>query len=76
MDRVSALDSGKPFDDLTDDEIAELEARDWSAGEIMRAMSMALERRDMPVVADLLHRLAIKDPKAAAAILAAIEATT
>jgi len=72
---MSALDSGKPFDELTDEEMAELEAYDWTAEQILAAIGMALDLRDMEAVASLLHRLALKDPKAAAAILAVIEAT-
>jgi hypothetical protein len=73
---VSALDSGKPFDELTDAELDELDAYDWSSGQIMRAISMGLDRHDMEAVALLLRRLATKDPKAAAAILAVIEAAS
>lgn len=71
---MSALESRKPFEDLTDDEIAELEARDWSADEIMRAINLALKEREMDAVVSLLHRLAVKDPRSAAAIVAMIEA--
>lgn len=72
---MSATSEGRAFDDLTDAEVAELEARDWTADEILRAISMALEASDFEVVADLLRRLALKAPKKAAAILAVIEAT-
>jgi hypothetical protein len=72
---MSALDSGKPFEDLSDDELAELEARDWSAGEIMRAISLAITEGEMAAVVSLLQRLAVKDPKSAAAIVAMIEAS-
>lgn len=66
----------KPFDELTDDEMAELEAMDWTPGQIMRAISMALDLRDMPAVISLLHRLAVKDPESAAAIVTVIKART
>jgi hypothetical protein len=71
---MSALESGKPFEDLTDNELAELEARDWSPDEIRRAISLAIKLGEMSSVVSLLHRLAVKDPKSAAAILAIIEA--
>lgn len=71
---MSALDSSKPFDELTDDEMAELAAHDWTPGQIKRAMSMALEMGDMPAVVSLLGRLATKAPREAAAIMAVIEA--
>ena len=71
---MSAPESGKDFDDLSDDEVRELENRDWSVGEIMRAINLALEARDMPAVAALMMRLAVKDPAAAQAILTVIEA--
>ena len=67
--------TSKSFDELTDEELAELERRDWSATEIMNAMSMALKEGDMPATASLLERLARKDPRKAAAILAVIEAS-
>jgi hypothetical protein len=73
---VNALHADKPFDELTDAEMAELDAHDWTAGQIMRAMSMAMKDGDMEAVVQLLRRLALKDPKAAAAILAAMEATS
>lgn len=60
----------KPFDELTDDEIAELEATDWTPGQILRAISMA---RDMEAVVSLLHRVAVKDPEAAGVIVTAIK---
>jgi hypothetical protein len=71
---MSGPDFGKPFAELTADEIAQLEAYDWNAGQIMRAMSMALRDGEMEAFADLLARLAKKDPRKAQAILAAIEA--
>jgi hypothetical protein len=71
---MSAL--GKPFDELTDAEMAELERYDWSAGQIMRAVSMALDLGDMEAVVSLLHRLAVKDPEAAAAIVTVIKRGT
>lgn len=64
----------KPFEELSNDELAELEARDWTADEIMRAILLALKEREMGAVVDLLKRLAMKDPKSAAAVLAVIEA--
>jgi hypothetical protein len=64
---MSALDSGKAFEDLTDAELDELAARDWSAAEIILAIGAALEARDMPAVASLMHRLALKDPQSAVA---------
>lgn len=70
---MSVLDSGKSFDELTDAEMAELEAIDWTAAQIMKAISMALELRDMEAVISLLHRLAVKDPEAAGAIVTAIK---
>lgn len=69
-------DFTKPFDELTDDEMAELAAYDWTAGQIMRAISMALNMGDMEAVVSLLGRLALKDPKSAAAIVAVIEAAS
>lgn len=72
---MSALDSGKPFDELTDAEMAELDAYDWSAGQILAAIKMAMEMGDMHAVVSLMRRLAAKDPKAAAALLAVIEAS-
>ena len=71
---MSVLNSDKPFEELTDAEVAELEAIDWTPGQIMRAISMALEAREMSAVIDLLHRLTKVDPKSAAAIIIAIEA--
>lgn len=70
---VSALHSDKAFEDLTDAELDELAAHDWTPGQIMRAISMALEARDMEAVIGLLHRLALKDPEAAGVIVAAIK---
>ena len=70
---MSALGSGKPFDELTDAEMAELEAIDWTPGQIMKAISLALEMRDMQAVISLLHRLAVKDPETAGVIVEAIK---
>lgn len=70
---MSVLDNDKPFDELTDAELAELEAIDWSPGQIMRAIDMALREGAMEAVIDLLHRLAIKDPEAANVIVTAIK---
>jgi hypothetical protein len=64
----------KPFEDLTEDEMQALEAHDWSPGQIMRAIRMALDMGDMAAVVSLLGRLAKKDPRSAAAIVAVIEA--
>lgn len=72
---MSGPDFGKPFSELTADEMAQLEAYDWTAGQIMRAMSMALRDGEMEAFADLLARLAKKDPRKAQAILAAIATT-
>ena len=71
---MGALESGKAFDDLTDEEMVELEAIDWTPGQIMAAISMALEMGDMEATVGLIGRLATKDPRSAAAILAVIEA--
>jgi hypothetical protein len=67
--------TGKPFEDLTDVELSELRERDWSAAEIIQAIGLALEARDMPAVVALMRRLAVKDPVSAGALLAVIEAT-
>ena len=64
----------KPFEELTDEELAELDARDWTSEQIVKAIGMALDDLNMQAVVDLLHRLARKDPRKAAAILAMIEA--
>lgn len=64
----------KPWEELTDNDMAELEAHDWTAAQIITAMSMALEMGDMEAHVALLGRLATKDPRAAAAVLAVIEA--
>lgn len=66
---------GKAFDDLTDDELRQLEDHDWTPGQIMRAMSMALSDGNTVAFVQLLDRLSRKDPRKAAAILAVIEAT-
>lgn len=71
---MSVPDFGKPFKDLTSAEMAELEAYDWTAYQIMNALSMALREGEVEAAVDLLHRLAAKDPESAAAILAVIEA--
>lgn len=69
------LASGKPFDELTDDEMAALESRQWTAEEVMRAISLALQQRDMPAAANLLCRLAVLDPDAAELVLLTLKAT-
>lgn len=71
---MSTLDSSKPFEELSDDELAELEARDWTAEQILTAIGLALKASDIEAVVALLHRLALKDPRQASAILAVIEA--
>jgi hypothetical protein len=63
----------KPFEDLTDSEMAELEATDWTSEQIVTAIGMALDELNMEAVVALLHRLALKDPSKAALILAMIE---
>lgn len=73
---MNAPDFGKPFEELDEDEIAQLEAHDWTAGQIMSALSMAMEMGELEAAVSLLRRLALKDPKSAAAILAVIEATS
>lgn len=66
---MSAPDFGKPFKDLSADEIRQLEEHDWTPGQIMRAMVVALQMGEMEAVADLLQRLALKDDPAAANII-------
>ena len=46
---------------------------DYSAAQIMAAMSAALREGDMPAVVSLLHMLAVVDPASAALIRDAIE---
>lgn len=70
---MSVLDSDKPFDELTDAEIAELEAIDWTAEQIMAALSMALRDGAMEAAVDLTARLARKDPAKAALIVGLIQ---
>lgn len=72
---MSALGSGKAFEDLTDEELAELEAHDWTAEQIIAALAMALRDGATEAAVDLLARLTRKDPRAAAAVLAIIEAS-
>lgn len=64
---------GKPFRDLNSDELAQLDAHDWTAEQIMTALSMALKVPDLEAAVELLGRLARKDPLKASAILAVIE---
>lgn len=71
---MSALDSSKPFDELTDAELAELEAHDWTSEQIQGAIALALKSGDMESAASLLLRLAKKDPTTAGLIVAMIEA--
>jgi hypothetical protein len=65
----------KPFEDLTEAELAALDSYDWSAEQILTAISLALRDRQMEAVVQLLHRLALKDPVAAGLITAVIART-
>lgn len=47
---------------------------DYSTAQVYGAISAALQANDMPAVVDLLHLLAVKDPKGARAIVAMVEA--
>lgn len=65
----------KPFDELTDEELKELEERDWTSEQITHAISLALKDGAMEAVAQLLHRLARVDPRKAGFLLDAIRYT-
>ena len=67
------LGSGKDFDDLTDEELAELEARDWTEAEILAAFMMALEDGAVGAGAALVARLARKNLQAAQRLVELIE---
>jgi hypothetical protein len=66
---------GKPFEELTEAEVEQLDRYDWSAAQIMAAISMALREHDMEAVAGLMQMLAVKDPSSAQMILDALELT-
>lgn len=53
--------------------MADIDPKDWTAAQIMAAMSLALRKSDMPAVSALLHMLALKDPASARLLMDAIE---
>lgn len=71
---MSAPDFGKPFEELTDDEVQVLNDHDWTPAQIMAAISMALREHDMEAAASLVRMLATKDPASAELIVAAVAA--
>lgn len=62
------MSAGKPFDELTDAELQELDEREWTSEEIVSAIGLALKEGSMEAVVQLLHRLALVDPLAARVI--------
>ena len=50
--------------------------KDWTAAQIMAAMSLAIRAGDMPSVSALLHMLALKDPASAQLLMDTIKLGT